>query len=129
MSSADPSPHPPASLRTRLAVACAAAAVLVALVAGVWLAFAGLRYFRDIARQRQLRMLRELKWEYLAGSEIPGPVPKRDLSPPPPPPPPAPPPPPPRAPGPSRNQPPSKVVTATASFPASRAAASGEAWA
>ena len=85
MSSADPSPHPPASLRTRLAVACAAAAVLVALVAGVWLAFAGLRYFRDIARQRQLRMLRELKWEYLAGSEIPGPVPKRDLSPLPPP--------------------------------------------
>lgn len=79
MSSVDLPRSSAASLRTRLAVACVLVAVLVAFVGGVWLSVAGNRYFRNIARQRQLRMLRELKWEYLAGGEIPGPVPKRDI--------------------------------------------------
>jgi len=81
MSSADAPRPAAASLRTRLAVACVAVAVLGALVGGVWLSAAGHRYFREIARGRQLRMLRELQWEYLAGTEIPGPVPKSDAVP------------------------------------------------
>lgn len=81
MSSADVPPCPaPRSLRTRLAVAHVAVAGLVVLVGGAWLSLAGLRYFQNLDRRDQLRMLRELKWEYLAGAEIPGPVPKEDIT-------------------------------------------------
>ncbi|MBP5787062.1 MAG: hypothetical protein J6Y19_04525 [Kiritimatiellae bacterium] len=81
MSSADAPRRPaPLSLRTRLAVAHVAVTGLVILVGGVWLSLAGLRYFQNLDRRDQLRMLRELKWEYLAGAEIPGPVPKEDIT-------------------------------------------------